>query len=92
MQPTRSERNISLSYSSTVSIKGKKTKRLKNCNGETASGFASLACRLTIRDMGVNSLWTSSVCLKSPKNISSLSLKAFFVCRGKHQPASSSSS
>ena len=40
MQLTRSECNISLSYPSSVSIKGNKTERLKNCNGKTASGFA----------------------------------------------------
>ena len=55
MQSTRSERNISLSYSSTVSIKGNKTECRKNCNGETASGFALLACRFTIRGMGMDS-------------------------------------
>ena len=55
MQSTRSERNFSLSYSSTVLIKGKEIERLKNCNGETASGFALLACRFTIRGMGMDS-------------------------------------
>ena len=51
MQSTKSQRNISLSYSSTVSIKGHKTERLKSYNGETAGGFALLACRFTIRGM-----------------------------------------
>ena len=51
MQSKRSERNHLLSYSSAVSIKGKKTERLKNCNGEAPSGFALLACRFTIRGM-----------------------------------------
>ena len=55
MQSTRSEQNLSLSCSSTVSIKSKKTERLKNCDSETASGFALLACRFTIRGMGMNS-------------------------------------
>ena len=55
MQSTRSERNISLSYSSTVSIEGNKTERMKNCNGETAGGFALLACRFTIGGMGMDS-------------------------------------
>ena len=35
--------------------KGKKTERLKNCNGETDSIFALLACRFTIRGMGMDS-------------------------------------
>ena len=52
MPSTRSERNISLSYSSTVSIKDNKTERLKYCNGETAGG---LACRFTIQGMGMDS-------------------------------------
>ena len=34
--------------------KRKKTERLKNCIGETASGFALLACRFTIRGMGMD--------------------------------------
>ena len=51
MQSTRSVGNISLNYESTVSIKGDKTERLKNCTGETASGFALLTCRFTIRGM-----------------------------------------
>ena len=55
MQSTRSERNISLSYSNTVSIKGNKTERLKNCNGETAGGFTLLASRFTIQGMGMDS-------------------------------------
>ena len=75
MQSTRLERNISLSYSSTVSIKSNKTERLKNCNGETASGFALLACRFTIGGMDMDSTKTPSSCLKSPANISSLFLK-----------------
>ena len=48
MQSTRSEQNILFNYASTVSMKGKKTERLKNCNGETASGFTLLACQFTI--------------------------------------------
>ena len=76
MQSTRSEPNISLSYASTVLIKGNKTERLKNCNGKRASGFALLACRSTTQGMGMDFPWTPSACLKSPTNISSLSLKA----------------
>ena len=72
----KNRRNISLSYSSTVSTKGNKTERLKNCNGEIASGFALLACRFTIRGMDIDSPKTLSAYLKSPTNISSLSLKA----------------
>ena len=55
MQLTRSQQNISLSYSSTVSIKGKKTECLENRNGETGSGFVLLACRFPIRGMGMDS-------------------------------------
>ena len=55
MQSTGSERNISLNYASIVSIKGKKTERLKNFNGETASGFALLAYRFSIQGMGIDS-------------------------------------
>ena len=62
--------NISLSFSSTMSIKGKKTERLKNCNGEIASGFALLACRFTIQGMGMDFSKTQLGCLKSPTNIS----------------------
>ena len=51
MQLTRSEGNLLLSYSSTVPIKGNKTKRLKNCNDETANGFALLAYRFITRGM-----------------------------------------
>ena len=76
MQSTRSERNILLSYSSTVSIKGKKTEHLKNCIGETAYGFALLACRFTIRGMGMDSPQTPSACPKRSTSIFSFSLKA----------------
>ena len=55
MQTTRSEQNLLLGYSRTVSTKGKKTERLKNCSGEAASGFALLACQFTIRGMGMDS-------------------------------------
>ena len=79
MQSARSERNISLNYASTVSIKSNKAERPKNCNGETASGFALLACRFTIRGIGMDSPWTPLACLKNSTNISSLSLKAWIT-------------
>ena len=60
-------------------VKKAKKRTLKNCNGETASGFTLLACRFTIQGMDIDSPLTFSECLKSPTNVSLLSLKAWIT-------------
>ena len=79
MQSTRSEQNRLLIYLSTVSTEDKNTERLKNCNGETASGFALLACRFTIRGMSMDYPLRPAACLNSPANISLLFLEVWIT-------------